>query len=277
MDKYEIEFKEKIKLAAKDIVVDRLELGQLRLKRLAALLYLLIKEKGEKFDLIVGGGNSGVFVQEIVKMVYKRVGVELPPVILFPIYRPSNQQGVSVSKDLVEEQLKDLKNINKVLFVDDEIMRGQTARICFETIRDYLRNRNENVYLSCTIVAENHNFIWPYDLKNISVRFLPFALVLQGYNCNFGYLIPEKTIKKMESVVGEPADRNQVMSLLLGGKKKVVDNNIASFVSDTELDIENKVEGYKTAKQELHDIFEEIIIQGIAEYKNGEIQFKYLS
>lgn len=276
MDKYEVEFREKIKLAAKGIVVDRLELGQLRLKRLAALLYILIKEKGEKFDLIASGGNSGTFVQEIVKMIYRNAGVELPPMVLFPIYRPSNEEGVTISKDVVEEQLKGLKNIRKILFVDDEIMRGQTAKACFETIRDYFRDKNENFFLNCTIVAENHNFIWSYDLKNISVRYLPFAFVLQGYNCNFGYLMPEETVKMMEQITGEPIDRNQAMALLLGGRKKVEKEKVASFVSEKDLDLNNKIPNYNQMKTEINKIFEDLVIAGIREYKNGEIEFRYL-
>lgn len=276
MDKYEKEFLEKIKLSAKEMIVDRTELGQLRLKRLTALLYILIREKGEKFDLIVGGGNSGIFVQEVVKMVYEKAGEELPPMVLFPIYRPSNEEGVTISGEVVQNQLKGLKNINKVLFVDDEIMRGQTAKICFETIRDYFRNKNVNSYLNCTIVAENHNFIWMYDLKNISVRYLPFAFVLQGYNCNFGYLIPDDIVKEIEPVIGEPIDRNMAMALLLGGKKKLETGKVASFVSEVDLELNSKIPNYSEKKKVVFKLFSDLVSDGIKEYTQGEIKFRYL-
>ena len=68
MDKYEQEFRKRMKGIASSIKVDREELGELRLKRLVAVLYLLIKEREETFDLLVSGGNSGVAAIEIAKV-----------------------------------------------------------------------------------------------------------------------------------------------------------------------------------------------------------------
>jgi len=119
MDKYEKELLEKIKQSAKEMVVDRVELGELRLKRLVAMIYLLIKEKQERFDLLVGGGNSGIAVLEIVKMVYQKAGVDVPPIVLFPVIRPSNEKEVNFDKSLTARQLKNIKKLNRLLFVDD--------------------------------------------------------------------------------------------------------------------------------------------------------------
>jgi len=276
MDKYEKEFWEKIKQSAKEMVVDRVELGELRLKRLAAMIYLLIKEKQERFDLLMGGGNSGVAILEIVKMVYQKAGVDVPPIALFPVIRPSNKEEVNFDKSLIVEQLKDIKKLDRLLFVDDEIMRAQTAKICFELIRDFLGETKVNPCLSCTIVAENHFFVWRYELKGISVRFLPFSMVLQGYNGNFGYLIPQKLITSLSPVLGEPIDRNKALALLLGGKIKVVKDKIASFDYEIEKEIMSKVPGYSNEKQEFIERIEKIVDEGIEEYKKGEIRFRYL-
>ena len=276
MDKYEKEFSEKIKQAAKEMHVDRLELGELRLKRFVAMLYLLLKERQESFDLLVGGGNSGVATIEVAKMVYKKTNKELPPIALFPVIRPSNQDGVQIDKSLVASQLKDIDHVSRLLFVDDEIMRAQTAKVCFETIRDYLGPSKVSPCLSSTIVAENHNFVWRYDLQGISVRFLPFALVLQGYNGNFGYLIPDETISQIEPIIGSPIDRNKALAVLLGNKCKEIENGISTFDEHIESELISKVDQYKDLKEAFHKRIEELVDEGIKEYTTGDIQFRYL-
>lgn len=276
MDKYEQEFWNNIKKAASSMEVDREELGELRLKRLAAMLYLLIKEREETFDLLVSGGNSGVAAIEMAKMVYRAVGIKLPPIALFPIVRPSNQRNLQIDNSPVEEQLRKVKGLDRLLFVDDEIMRAQTAKICFETIRNFLEESKVNPCLSCTIVAENHFFIWKYDLKGIAVRFLPFATVLQGYNGNFGYLIPQELIKKLEPILGEPIDRNQALAILMGGKRKIVKNKLSSFDYEIEKKIINKVKDYNKEKQDFIIKIEKLVKEGIEEYKKGKIEFHYI-
>ena len=246
--------------------VDSEELGELRLKRLAARLYSLIKEREKGFDLLVGGGNSGVVAIEITKMVYRTAGIKLPPIVLFPIVRPSNQQDVQIDNSLVEEQLKNVKRLNRLLFVDDEIMRAQTAKMCFETIRNFLGESKVSPCLSCTIVAENHFFTWKYDLKGIAVRFLPFATVLQGYNGNFGYLIPQELIKKLEPILGEPIDRNQALAILMGGKRKMVKNKLSSFDYEIEKKMINEVKDYSKEKQDFIKRIDKLVKEGIAEY-----------
>ncbi len=273
MDKYEQEFREKWKKAAKAMKVDRKELGELRLKRLAARLYSLIKESEEGFDLLVGGGNSGVVAIEIAKMVYRAADIELPPIVLFPTVRPSNQQNVQIDSSLVEEQLRNVKGLSRLLFVDDEIMRAQTAKICFEIIRDFLGKSKVSPCLSCTIVAENHFFVWKYDLRGIAVRFLPFAFVLQGYNGNFSYLIPQELIKKLEPILGEPIDRNQALAILMGGKRKIVKNKLSSFDYEIEKKIVNKVKDYKKDKEGFIKRINKLVKEGIEEYRKGSIKF----
>jgi orotate phosphoribosyltransferase-like protein len=276
MDKYEVEFLEKIKQASQEMVVDRVELGELRLKRFAALVYVLIKEKQENFDLLVGGGNSGIAVLKIAKMVYQKVGLSVPPIALFPVERPSDGKTIKIDEGLISEQLKDIRKLSHLLFLDDEIMRGQTAGICFKTIKDFLGEGKVNSCLSCTIVAENHNFVWRHDHKGIAVRFMPFARVLQGYNGNFGYLIPEKMIEDLELVLGKPINRNQALAILLGGKKKLIKNDVALFDEKIEQEIASKISDYSQRKQEFIKRVEELVEQGIGEYQNGEIQLQYV-
>ena len=276
MDKYEQEFQKRLKTITNSMEVDRVELGELRLKRLAAMLYFLIKEKKEVFDLLVSGGNSGVAAIEITKMVYQVAQIKSPPTVLFPIVRPSNKENIQIDNNLVEEQLRSVKKLDRLLFVDDEIMRAQTAKICFETIRDFLGKSKVNPCLSCTIVAENHFFIWRYDLKGVAVRFLPFATVLQGYNGNFGYLIPGKLIKKLALILGEPIDRNQALAILLGGKRKIVRNKISTFDYEVERKIINKVKDYNREKKGFIKKIENLVKEGIEECKKENIKFCYM-
>lgn len=277
MDKYEKEFLEIIKQSAKNIIVDRVELGNSRLKHLVAMIYLLISERAESFDLLVGGGNSGVATIEIAKMVYLKVGAKIPPIVLLPVVRPSNQKNISIDKDMISEQLKNIQKVEKILFIDDEIMRGQTAKICFEIIRDFLGEEKISPCLSCTIVAENHFFVWRYDLKGVSVRFLPFSTVLQGYNGNFGYLISDDLAAQLEPILGSgPIDRNQALAVLLGDKRKIVNDKISFFDSKINEELGDKIENYVHKKILFIESISKIVDQGIDEYKNGKIKFPFL-
>ena len=68
-------------------------------------------------------------------------------------------------------------------------MRVQTAKICFETIRDFLGKSKVNPCLSCTIVAENHFFVWRYELKGIAIWF------------SYRESILEKILKHLEAFI----------------------------------------------------------------------------
>ena len=106
MDKYEEEFSKSVKEAAKKITVDRYELAVLRFERLVSMMYILLVEREERFDLLVAGGNSGIFVMKVVELIYQRLKITCPPQISLPIVRPSNEEGVVCDERYVENQLK---------------------------------------------------------------------------------------------------------------------------------------------------------------------------
>ena len=277
MDKYEAEFSKSIKEVAKKMVVDREELAILRFERLVAMIYVLLVERGEKFDLLMAGGNSGVFVAKVVEMIYERLGINCPPQTVLPVVRPSNEDGICCDMELVESQLKQLGDVNvkKVLFVDDEIMRGQTAKACLDILKRYQDKRQSNTNLQCTIVAENHFFVWTYELEGVSVRFLPFAMVLQGYNGNFGYLIEKELLTELEPQIGSPIDRNKVLALLGGGKIKTVRDKVSTYDSLIEELINRKVPSYVSKKKQFIEKLDSLILSSIEKYKNGEIEFRF--
>lgn len=277
MDKYEEEFSKSVKEAAKKIVVDRYELAVLRFERLVSMMYILLVEKEEKFDLLVAGGNSGIFVMKVVELIYQSLELACPPRIVLPVVRPSNEEGIVCGEQYVESQLKliDDIEIKKVLFVDDEIMRGQTAKVCFETVKKHLDKRGSKNFLSCTIVAENHFFVWTYELEGVSVRFLPFAMVLQGYNGNFGYLIDDGFLLKLETCLGNPIDRNKALALLGGGRIKTMKDKVSFFDSTVEEVAVQKVPDYLNKKDLFITKIKDLISSSIARYKKGEIKFRF--
>jgi hypothetical protein len=275
-DKYEQIFLEKVKAAAKTMVVDRMELGELRLKRFAAMVYHFISRE-EKLDLITSGGNSGVATTAIAQLVYEKTGLIPPPIVVLPVIRPSNKDGIKIDTSYLQLRLKGIKNISRILFVDDEIMRGQTAKICFEAIWGQLKNETEKTRLSCTIIAENHFFVWRYDLEGIAVRFLPFAMVLQGYNGNFGYLIPSDLLNGIQEALKQDVpDRNEALAILLGNKRKVLSGKTAVFQNDMGVIMSEYIENYANKREVFISRIEELVEQGIQEYRDKEITFKYL-
>lgn len=243
------------------------------------MVFHLISVESKQFDLITAGGNSGVVATTITKMVYQKAGILLPPIAVLPIIRPSINADIAIDASAIGTQLKDVTDVIRILFVDDEIMRGQTARICFESVSNFLKNKNgQTPQLSCTIVGENHFFVWRHDLENIAIRFLPFAMVLQGYNGNFGFLIPDDLLADMSQALQKQSpDRNEALAILLNDTRKVIAGDTVVFQQDMQQRMIETIEAYPQKRQSFIEKIEALVAAGIKEYTNKDIEFKYLN
>lgn len=277
MDDFANEYFSKITQIASDFKDRRRELAKSRIKMFAAAIYRQLIDFKEKYDLILGAGNSGLFMTKITAMVYQYLDIKAPPVLNLPIYR-FKEDGTRLHDNSflitqVKEKLQDIQEMSNILFVDDEIMRALTAKECFQLILE----ANSNIdHLSATIVAENHFFEWHYKMPKVSVRFFAYSPLIQGLNGNIGYLIPEDFYKEISAIYSNTLSHNHVMAILIGGGLKRKDNVGKSYFDFTiESELKNKIADYDNKKSSLATELKGLAKEGVEKYKAKEFKFRF--
>lgn len=277
MDDFANEYFSKITQIASDFKDRRRELAQSRIKMFVAAMCRQLIDFEEKYNLILGAGNSGLFMTKITEMVYEYLNIRVPPVLNLPIYRFKEDEATLHDNYFlitqVKERLQGIQKISKILFVDDEIMRALTAKECFQLILE----ANSNIdHLSATIIAENHFFEWHYKIPKVSISFFAYSPLIQGLNGNIGYLIPEDFYKEISAMYNNTLSHNHVMAILIGGGLKRKDNIGKSYFDFTiESELKNKIADYDKKRSSLVNELKELVKEGIEKYKAGEIKFRF--
>lgn len=267
MDNFEKDYFENLHKLASNFKNKRRELAKSRIKMFtAAIARQLLDEKAE-FDVIIGGGNSGLFMTKITELVYEILGKNSPKVLNIPIIRVMEEnKEAKALHDLISEL--NIEKIEKVLFVDDEIMRSITVKTCLELL---LLAKPKIQHIDATIIAENHFFEWHYSLPKVSIRFFAFSRLIQWLNGNIGYFIPENLFKKIQKKLPEVKNYNYAMAVVVGGGIKKLENGKPYF----DFNVEAKLENYKEQKGELIRELKFLISEAISEYKEGKIKFRF--
>lgn len=268
MDEFEKEYFGKLKQIASEYSGKRRDLAKSRIKMFVAALYRQLNEENEKFDLIITAGNSGLYMATIVRMVYKSLGLDLPSLITLPIYRDD-----SSFQQVISGKLTSLPQKVNVLFVDDEIMTGKTAKTVLELI---LNERPDLNSLHCLIIAENHFFEWHYLIPKVSVNYFAYSRLIQGLNGNIGYFIPEDLYTKIAARFKDVKSYNHAMAIVIGGALKRKDEQGTPFYDTSVEDVCLKnISDYKETQSFLMHELEKLVNQSIEEYKNKKIQFRF--
>lgn len=277
MDDFANEYFNKITKIASDFEVRRKELAESRIKMFVASICRQLIDFNEKYDIVLGAGNSGLFMTRIMKMTYEYLNIKTPLILNLPIYR-FKEDGKTLNNNSflaqqVKKGLQNLDSINNILFVDDEIMRALTAKECFNLILQANPSIN---HLNATIIAENHFFEWHYKIPKVSISFFAYSPLIQGLNGNIGYFIPEDLYKEVSSLINEAVSYNHVMAIVVGGALKRKDNNDNPYFDfAVEASLKNKITNYGKKKSSLMNHLQELVKEGIEEYKAGEIKFRF--
>lgn len=277
MDDFANEYFSKITQIASDFKNRRRELAKSRIKMFVASICRQLVDFKEEYGLILGAGNNGLFMTRITEMVYQCLDIKAPPVLNLPIYR-FKEDGTTLQDNSflitqVKEKLQEIQKISNILFVDDEIMRALTAKECFQLILEADSNID---HLSATIIAENHFFEWHYKMPKVSISFFAYSPLIQGLNGNIGYFIPEDFYKQISTMYDNTFSHNHVMAIVIGGglkRKDHIGNSYFDFIIESEL--KNKLADYDKKRSSLVNELEELVREGIKEYKAGEIKFKF--
>lgn len=276
MDDFEKEYFEKITKIASDFKSRRRDLAKARIKMFTASLYRQFIELNERFDVLIGAGNSGLYMTKIAEIVYKQLNIKVPVILNLPIYRFKEDNTTphdnSSLLPQVQESLKNLPAIKSVLFIDDEIMRATTAK---ESLSLILNVRPDIKILYATIIAENHFFEWHYKMPSVSINFFAYSRLIQGLNGNIGYFIPEDLFKKISSLIDGVISYNHSMALVIGGALKRKNNNSYYFGFELDSVLSKKIKDYQFKKSSLMTELENLIKEGLEEYKSGKIKFRF--
>jgi hypothetical protein len=277
MDEFERKYFKQLNSLAKDFQTERRELAFSRIKMFTAALYRRLIDEKEEFDLIVSAGNSGLYMMEITKMLFKELQIELPQTLVLPIHR-FEDDGKIINDNLslkgyIEKQIKHLPPNLNILFIDDEIMMGLTVKAALELLIQTFAEIKE---LRCVIIAENHFFEWHYNMPKIRINYFSYSRLIQGLNGNIGYFIPKKLFLELISFIPEIKSYNHAMAIVIGGGLKTKDNDETPFYDFTITNrILKKHSDYMHEKNSLIKELNRLVFQGVEEYKNKMITFRF--
>jgi hypothetical protein len=272
MDNFENEYFESLRQLALGFEDKRKELAKSRIKMFAAAIARQLLNEKQEFDLIVGGGNSGLFMTKIAELVFETLNLKLPPVINIPVLRIIDKdQNVEALRN-GDFELKSTGKVENMLFVDDEIMRALVAKNCIELI---LAKRPEIEHLNVTIVAENHFFEWHSFIPKLSVRFFAYSELIQWLNGNISYIIPKNLFNEIKNNIPGVESYPHAMAIIIGGGLKRIETEKPYFDFEIEKKLGNTIESYKEQKEILMNEIRELVSEGIEEFKTGKIRFRF--
>lgn len=277
MDDFANEYFNKITKISSDFKERRKELAESRIKMFVASLCRQLIDSNDSYDVILGSGNSGLFMTKITEMTYEYLNIKTPPVLNLPIHR-FREDGKTLNDNSflipqIKKELQNIDSIKNILFVDDEIMRGLTANEYFNLILQANSNIN---HFHATIIAENHFFEWHYKIPKVSISFFAYSPLIQGFNENIGHFIPKDLYKEICSLIDKKITYTQTMAIVIaGGLKKKDNNGNPYFDFKVESNFKNKLANYDDKKSLLIVRLQELIKEGIKQYKTGEIKFRF--
>lgn len=282
MQEVEIKLKDKIKALVKEEHIDLHELSKSRIQYFAAVLCRLLVNQKEHFDVIVSGGNSGLYVSKIAEYAYEVLEIPKPPILRLPVYRyietdlPETEAPLfdnSALLPLVKEQLGNISQVKNILFVDDEIRIGTTARNCFELILEAVYGSKNSNRCSCVIIAEHHFFEWHHNTPNLAVRFYAHSRLIPGVTNIISHFLPESMFNEIKGLLGNDITYNHALALVIGGGLKTRDSGLPKFDPSKVLLLASKIENYERKREKLLSELKNEVKAGIEKYKAGEVKF----
>lgn len=277
MDDFAKEYFKKLKTIATDFQSHRHELAVSRIKLAAACLCRQLVTSNEQYDLLLGAGNSGLFMTKIAEFTYDILDIKKPPILNIPLYRfQPDGKTVRDNQDLLDEVKKAIPHdlpVSNVLFIDDEIMKGITAKLFLEFITKVLPSITS---LDATIIAENHFFEWHYKIPKVAVRFFSYAPLIQGLNGNIGYFVPDSLYHSLSAHFPGPFSYNHAMAIMVGGAlKRLAPDGKPYFDHTVAVQLREKIEGFDTIQKKLYEDLRETVNQGVTDYRSGKLHFRF--
>jgi len=236
------------------------------LKNFTKIVRKLISEEKINFNLLVGGGDSGMAMLKITEMIFEELGIMPPMKLALPFFRFSEKHiphGDEFDNSSLIDEIRSAvsdSNFKNVLFVDDEINRARNLN----GIIDLIRRSNPDAFDSYTniyIVAENRGFTTDL-VSGINIKFVPFGEKTEGLNNVILKIVPSELNEKIQRYYGElyPAE---LTCVLLNLPIKKLREGRPAWTNDLLNDVKSKVPNFKDYQKEFDDYLRNFIKENI--------------
>lgn len=259
----------------------RSKIAEENFKRFIGLLEYVTDEKNVHFDLVVAAGNSGNFMLKLVEMYYKKAKREKPVFLSLPIFiyrvnknntwAPKNQEEQFdnlVLVPMVCESIKNLSKIENVLFVDDEIGYGSSAKASLDVLLEGGKEKIKRP-LNFVIMAENHWFKWESEIPDVTIHFYTIGKQIAGLTHTITELVPLEFQEKCTKVNGE-TDRKIIMNMILNLPTKKIEGGKPKFTYEEYEEITKGFNNIKKWQDDFKKKIERLIEEGIEDYKKNK-------
>jgi len=259
-------------------------LAKRNFKRFVATVYHILVNEGKSYDLIIGAGDSGIAMAKLTEMIYKQANIPAPKSINLPIVRFAHTKVIHPDQPLklfdnsilipkAAKDLQDIKRVENILFVDDEIKNGITAgesvKVALSAIAPEKIDPNPHV----TIVAEDQGFEPEKFLDGVTAEIYTFAEQVKDMFGVVGYIIPwniERQIKEHFNEV-ELGNKNRINALLdLPGKETYEIDGMTLYkpvLSNAKTErAKNEIPNFAILQKEFRESVNKLISEAIAEY-----------
>lgn len=183
-------------------------------KRFVAVLYHLIVKGEKQSDLIIGGGDAGMWLAKVAEIIYKKLDLKPPTILSLPIVRfkftylkyegqPLELFNNSVLIPEAKRQLKGLKKLENILYIDDEIANGITAKEAIRVVLKAVPKDKIAANINLVIVAEDQGFDISSFLDNVSATMFSFAEHIPTMHGVINYIVPWEIEKQIEEHFSE--------------------------------------------------------------------------
>lgn len=256
-------------------------------KRFVATLYHLMAKEGRQFNLIIGGGDAGMWLAKVAEILYKKLDLKLPIILPLPIVRykftylkyegqPLELFNNSVLISEAKRQLKELKKLEDILYIDDEIANGITAKEAIRVVVKAVPRDKIAANINLVIVAEDQGFNTSNFLDNVGATMFSFAEHIPTMHGVINYIVPweiERQIEEhfSEAEAGPKVRINMLLDLPSKDKKLMEGMYIPKpvFIYDYNRKVRQKILNFPDLQKEFRTSLDEWIDESIEEYKTS--------
>ena len=164
------------------------------------------------------------------------------------------------------DQLAGVTGLKNILFVDDEIGSGVTAKASLDVVLKATTPSQRPGRLTYVIAAENSDFNWSCETPGVDVRFVPWARKTEGVFSVISHIIPPAIEAHLEGLPRDPdsSPTKYRMNLLLGLPVKQLTEAGPRFTYGYNQIAQREVEELPALKREFRAYLQDLIAETIA-------------
>jgi hypothetical protein len=252
---------------------DLIDEAQRRTKKFISKIKVLAQKND--FDLILAPGNSGLMMAKITELVYNQLKIKIPPIIKIPVYlRDVKGKRIPFDNSVlvpdVKNQIKNVKDIETVLLVDDELSEKdpKTVRECIKLIQKAGETKLSEK-LTIFIVAEGQKGkLSKVKSLGCNIWYFPFAKQTKewaGVSNFVSYGIPwniQKEVRKFYS--DEKLSASEIFCSLLGEptrEKGKLKKGKPYFSYKWTALLKRKIKNFKNLQKEFENHIKSLVIE----------------